>query len=104
MQLDAGQAVARDIAAHGGVAHAWAVDVTDRQSVSKAAASLRKELRAEVFALVNNAGIVSGARLLELRPEQVERTMGVNVLAHFWTLQEFLPSMLRGASQIDALG
>ena len=99
VQLDAAQAVVRDIAAHGGCAHAWAVDVTDRQSVSKAATSLRKDLKAEVFALVNNAGIVSGARLLELRPEQIERTMGVNVLAHFWTLQEFLPAMLRGACE-----
>jgi NAD(P)-dependent dehydrogenase (short-subunit alcohol dehydrogenase family) len=98
VQLQAAQAVVRDIAAHGGRARAWAVDVTDRQAVRAAAAALRKELRAEVFGLINNAGVVSGAQLLELRPEQIERTMGVNVLAHFWTLQEFLPPMLRGAA------
>ncbi len=91
------QAVALAIAAHGGRAHAWQVDVTDRRAVHTAAAAMRKELRADVFGIVNNAGIVSGAKLLDLHPEQIERTMKVNVLAHFWTLQEFLPAMLRGA-------
>jgi NAD(P)-dependent dehydrogenase (short-subunit alcohol dehydrogenase family) len=97
IQLKAAQAVARDIAANGGHAYAWKVDLTDRRAVRTAAEAVRKELRAEVFGLVNNAGIVSGAQLLDLRPEQIERTMGVNVLAHFWMLQEFLPAMLHGA-------
>ena len=94
VQLGPAQALVRRIAAEGGTAHAWAVDVSDRDAVRRAAAALRRKLGTDVFALVNNAGIVSGARLLELRPEQIERTMGVNVLAHFWTLQEFLPAML----------
>lgn len=97
VQLAAAQAVVRDIVADGGRAHAWAVDVSDREAVRAAAAAVRQELQtAGVYGLVNNAGIVSGAQLLGLRPEQIERTMAVNVLAHFWTLQEFLPSMLRG--------
>lgn len=31
--------------------------------------------------VVNNAGVVSGARLLEIPDEAIERTMAVNVLA-----------------------
>ena len=63
--------------------------------------------------LVNNAGIVNGKSLLELSPEQIERSVypgnarrpilltrrrrnfRVNVLSHFHTIQTFLPGMLR---------
>ena len=34
--------------------------------------------------LVNNAGIVTGKSFLECRDDQVEKTMDVNVCAHFW--------------------
>ena len=95
VRIKAARAVALDIVACGGRAHAWQVDVTDRRAVHTAAVAVRKEL-GNVFGIVNNAGIVSGAQLLDLRPEQIERTIKVNVLAHFWTLQEFLPAMLRG--------
>ena len=38
---------------------------------------------------------MSGARLTELKPEQIERTFSVNVLALYWVTQAFLPSMTR---------
>ena len=34
--------------------------------------------------LVNNAGIVYGNTILESRPEDMEKTVQVNTLAHFY--------------------
>ena len=34
--------------------------------------------------LVNNAGIMSGKKILNLKDEEIERTMKINTLAHFW--------------------
>lgn len=36
-----------------------------------------------------------GKPLCELSDEQVERTMGVNCMAHFWVTRAFLPEMVR---------
>ena len=47
-----------------------------------------------VYVLVNNAGIVSGQRFLDIPDRRIELTFGVNVLAHCWTIKAFLPHML----------
>ena len=44
--------------------------------------------------LINNAGIVTGKKLLEGSDEMQELTMAVNATAHFWTAKAVLPSML----------
>ena len=38
----------------------------------------------DVSILVNNAGVVAGKKLLELTDEEIERTMGVNLMAQIW--------------------
>jgi NAD(P)-dependent dehydrogenase (short-subunit alcohol dehydrogenase family) len=70
------------------------VDVTDRASIAAAVEALPNGPDS-VDVVVNNAGIVSGARLVDLQPEQVERTYAVNVLALYWVTQAFLPAMVR---------
>jgi all-trans-retinol dehydrogenase (NAD+) len=70
------------------------VDVTDRASIAAGVDAVPSGADA-VDVVVNNAGVVSGARLVDLRPEQIERTFSVNVLALYWVTQAFLPSMLR---------
>lgn len=45
--------------------------------------------------LINNAGIVMGGNLLDLSIEQVEKSIAVNLLAHFYTIKIFLPAMIR---------
>ncbi|KAF9464869.1 retinal short-chain dehydrogenase/reductase [Collybia nuda] len=45
--------------------------------------------------LVNNAGVVQGKLILDLTPEDINQTFGVNTLAHFWTLKAFLPDMIK---------
>lgn len=69
------------------------VDVGDSAAVAAAAERLRS-LFGAVEVLVNNAGVVSGRRFTELSPEEVERTLRVNLAALFWTAREFLPSMV----------
>jgi len=51
--------------------------------------------------LVNNAGVVSGKPFVELTPDEIERTVRVNVLALFWVTGAFLPAMLeRGSGHV----
>jgi all-trans-retinol dehydrogenase (NAD+) len=77
----------------GGKAYVHTCDVGDRDAVRRTADLVQQEV-GPVDILVNNAGIVNGRPLLELAPEDIERTLRVNTLAHFWTAQEFLPSMI----------
>ena len=74
-----------------GRSHRWdLVDVSDRRAVYGAA-----RRAGAIDVLVNNAGIVSGQRLLEVSDEQIEQTMRVNALALFWTTKAFLSDMIR---------
>ncbi|NUT71982.1 SDR family oxidoreductase [Pseudarthrobacter sp. C4D7] len=86
----AGAAVRDEIRAAGGQAEAQAVDVTDREAVRAAAAQA-----GPVDVLVNNAGVVSGRRLLDATEEAIERTMNVNVLALYWVTRAFLGGMVQ---------
>src|SRR5690625_1411314 len=64
------------------------VDVADRTAVADAA----KEA-GPVDVLINNAGIVTGADLLDTTDEAIIRTFDVNTLALYWTTRAFLPAM-----------
>jgi all-trans-retinol dehydrogenase (NAD+) len=48
----------------------------------------------DVDILINNAGIVTGKKILDCPDALMQKTMDVNSLAHFWTVKSFLPSML----------
>jgi all-trans-retinol dehydrogenase (NAD+) len=68
-------------------------DVSDRNAVARQAKALVKKL-GPVDILINNAGIVSGKKLLEIQEEKIIQTINVNVLSLFWTTRAFLPSMM----------
>jgi all-trans-retinol dehydrogenase (NAD+) len=81
-------------------AHAFACDVSAREQVYVRAGETR-DAAGDVDVLVNNAGVVSGAPLLDLPDEKIERTLAVNTLALFWTTKAFLPAMkARGSGHI----
>ncbi|MFN3410963.1 MAG: SDR family oxidoreductase [Exilispira sp.] len=44
--------------------------------------------------LINNAGIVTGKSLLDSSFDEIEKTMFVNAVSHFWTIKKILPLML----------
>ena len=70
-----------------------AVDVGDSDAVTEAAERLAAPF-GRVDVLVNNAGVVSGKRLLDLSPADVQRTLRVNTAALFWTARAVLPGMI----------
>jgi len=77
----------------GRKAHGYVCDVIDRTEVYEVATQVNAEVGA-IDVLINNAGVVSGKRLLETPDEKIEQTFKVNTLALFWTAKAFLPSMV----------
>ncbi|KAH9417398.1 hypothetical protein DERP_007396 [Dermatophagoides pteronyssinus] len=48
--------------------------------------------------LINNAGIVVGKNILDLSDDEIQRTMMVNTISHFFTIRTFLPGMIEQKS------
>jgi all-trans-retinol dehydrogenase (NAD+) len=71
----------------------YVCDVSDRRAVDTVARQLLSDA-GEVDVLVNNAGIVTGAPLLDLPDERIEATFRVNVLPLYWVTKAFLPGMI----------
>lgn len=100
LEREALDVLVKELHDEGGIAYAYVCDVADRSAVEAAADRVHREV-GPVDVLVNNAGVVSGRYFHELTQEDVERTFRVNALAHFWTLQAFLPQMVeRGSGHI----
>lgn len=72
----------------------YTVDVGDKSQIERTAQRVKTEV-GEVNILINNAGVVSGKKFINTPDVLVERTFDVNLLAHFWTVKCFLPSMLK---------
>ena len=89
---DGAEAVRAEIAAAGGQAWAFAVDVANRHVVDEVAA--RTLALGPVDVIVNNAGVVTGTTLLDADPAAIERTFAVNTLALSWVTRAFLPAMV----------
>lgn len=85
---------AKDINASGGKAYAYVCDVRSYEDVSQKAGEIRKDV-GDVSILINNAGILNGGWLMDLKEADIRRTFEVNTLAHFWTVKEFLPGMIK---------
>lgn len=85
----AGDAVRDEIRATGSSAESFAVDVSDREAVRAAAAET-----GPVDVVVNNAGVVTGKRLMDASDEAIERTFRINVLALYWVTKAFLGGMI----------
>ncbi|KAL9970363.1 hypothetical protein ACROYT_G022721 [Oculina patagonica] len=94
VNYDGLEVVAKEIEGAGGVAHPYKCNLRDRNEIYKTAKKVKEEV-GEVTLLVNNAGIVTGKKLLDSSDEEILATFDVNSLAHFWTIKEFLPSMIQ---------
>ena len=91
--LSAAQSVVQEIAALGGAASAYKVDISQRAAVMKTASTVLEKI-GHLDVLINNAGIVIGKKFLELDESDVTSTYAVNTLALYWTTAAFLPGML----------
>ncbi|NWX40833.1 RDHE2 dehydrogenase, partial [Steatornis caripensis] len=73
--------------------HSYICDCSKRQDIYRVADQVKKEV-GDVSILVNNAGIVTGKTFIDSPDSLVEKTMEVNIMAHFWTYKAFLPAMM----------
>lgn len=74
--------------------HFFRCDVTSRSDVSEVGKRIR-EVVGNPTILVNNAGVVRNASILDKQIKDVEFTFAVNTFSHYNTVQEFLPSMIQ---------
>ncbi|PLW06028.1 hypothetical protein PCANC_27398 [Puccinia coronata f. sp. avenae] len=77
-----------------GDVHFYQCDISDPLAVEAAATRIRSEVGSPTI-IVNNAGIVHGKPILELEPNDIQKTFGVNVFAHFYIYKAFLPEMIK---------
>lgn len=89
LDADGAGAVCAEIKRIGGRATWAAVDITDADQVHSAAAEA-----GELDVLINNAGIVTGTRLLEGTEAGIRRTFAVNTLSLYWVTRAFLGGMI----------
>ena len=61
-------------------------DITNRQGVYEVIERISKTID-DVSILINNAGIVTGKKLLECEDRLMDKTVQVNTVAHFWTVR-----------------
>ena len=89
------QAVVDEIAAAGGVARGWELDVSDQGAVDRVVEEIVRDL-GSLDILVNNAGMVvlgpvDGASYLD----DLQRTLDVDLIAHARTIRAALPHLKR---------
>ncbi|CAH0400936.1 unnamed protein product [Chilo suppressalis] len=77
----------------GGQCCGYVVDLAKKEDIYRVAKQVHLEV-GRVNLLINNAGVVSGRYLLDTPDHLIQRTFDVNILAHFWTVKAFLPSMI----------
>ncbi|KAF4513937.1 UNVERIFIED_CONTAM: hypothetical protein B566_EDAN018763, partial [Ephemera danica] len=103
--LDLGRCeqTAKEVRSLGGQAQAFCCDVSNRQQVLEVAEQTRQKMGA-VNILVNNAGIMVCKTMANHTENDIRKEFGVNVLAHFWMFEAFLPDMkAQGRGHIVAL-
>ncbi|ESO01126.1 hypothetical protein HELRODRAFT_175156 [Helobdella robusta] len=76
-----------------GKSYKYVCDLSIRQNIHDTMAKIAKDI-GDVDILINNAGIVTGKSILDASDEEIEKTLDINLMAHFWLIRSVLPSML----------
>jgi 3-oxoacyl-[acyl-carrier protein] reductase len=85
--------VAQEIEALGVKAVVLAADIADRASVEAAVSKAQAEL-GELDILINNAGIGTFAKLVDMDPAEWEKIIQVNLLGTYYATRAVLPQMI----------
>jgi all-trans-retinol dehydrogenase (NAD+) len=72
----------------------FSCDITSPKAVKESASAVTGFLGAPTI-LVNNAGIAYAHTILEAKPMELRKLFDVNIISHFYTLQAFLPEMIK---------
>lgn len=91
---DRAQEVAAEVEEKGGKAVALACDVSKRAEVKKLKVAANEAL-GDVSLLFANAGVTWFDALTEMKDEDVDWVIHVNLMGSLYCVQEFLPDMLR---------
>ncbi|BGP45082.1 hypothetical protein JCM10450v2_000899 [Rhodotorula kratochvilovae] len=78
--------------APAGIAY-YKVDLSSAQDVKDVALKVQKEV-GHPTVLINMAGVVRAASILDMTQREVDLTYDINVKAHYYTSQAFLPHMI----------
>ena len=90
---DRAEEVAAEVEKAGGTAVALACDVSQRDDVKKLKAAANEAL-GEVSLLFANAGVTWFDPLTEMKDEDVDWVIHVNLMGSLYCVQEFLPDMI----------
>ena len=82
-----------EIESNGGAAHLVALDVTDYASIKSAIAHAETEA-GPIDILVNNSGVSSTQRLVDVTPEDYRYVMDTNLQGAFFVAQEAAKRMI----------
>jgi len=97
---DAAERAAQAVRDAGGMADAFAVDVSDPGSVRSLAGEVRERV-GDIDVLINAAGILDRKYLADHDDRSFERTIDVNLVGPFRMIQTFAPAMVeRGWGRI----
>jgi NAD(P)-dependent dehydrogenase (short-subunit alcohol dehydrogenase family) len=86
------------IEAEGGAASVVALDVTDLPGIAKAVAQAEQET-GPIDILVNNSGVSTTQRLVDVKPEDYDFMFDTNVKGSFFVAQAVAQSMIKRAKQ-----
>jgi len=92
-------AVVKTITGQGGNASGFVVDVTDRNSIDAMVAAVMAEC-GHIDTLVNNAGIVQDARMVNMTDDQFDQVIDVNLKGTFNCAKAVLDAMLKQQSGV----
>lgn len=84
----------KEIKAMGGKAFGYVCNVSKREDILQVAEKVKREV-GSVSILVNNAGIMPCHPLLDSNESEIRLMYDINVLAHFWMMQAFVPDMIK---------
>jgi 3-oxoacyl-[acyl-carrier protein] reductase len=87
------KSAAEEIRALGVKVSIATADVSKRQEIDAAVAKVQGEL-GPIDILINNAGVATFGKFLELEPEVWEQMINVNVLGVYYTTRAVLPQMI----------
>jgi NAD(P)-dependent dehydrogenase (short-subunit alcohol dehydrogenase family) len=90
------KALRAEIEAEGGDAHVVALDVTDHDSIKAAVAHTETEM-GTIDILVNNSGVATSQKIVEVSPEDFEHIFDVNTRGAFFVAQEVGKRMIARA-------
>lgn len=92
-------AVVAEIKALGGEAAGYVVDVTDRSSIDAMVAAV-KAVYGRIDTLVNNAGVVQDARMVNMTDDQFDKVIDVNLKGTYNCAKSVIDTMLAQQSGV----